>query len=165
LEEIIERAPDCAEIVRYSEENEIIKELELNYGSELSLYYNCTCPARDFGALRSYSINLRPDIMIRHGDRILVFDAKYKGFFDADSTIGNAKDEDILKMHAYREAIHNIWGAFALFPGIEDQVFDKSSEFPYEGIGAIALKPNHPKDRLCRIIRTFLSLGADGADF
>jgi predicted component of viral defense system (DUF524 family) len=100
LEEIIERAPDCAEIVRYSEENEIIEELELNYGSELSLYYNCTCPARYFGALRSYSINLCPDIMIRHGDQILVLDAKYKGFFDADNTIGNAKDEDILKMHA-----------------------------------------------------------------
>jgi uncharacterized protein len=162
LEQIIERAPECAEIVSYAEENSIKEGLELKYGSDLSLYYNCKCPAVAFGALSSYSINLRPDIMIRHGDKILVLDAKYKSSSDTDKTIGNAKDEDILKMHAYREAIHNVWGAFALFPGSKDDVFHKSSEFSYEGVGAIALKPNHPKDRLREIIREF-SLGADGA--
>jgi predicted component of viral defense system (DUF524 family) len=117
----------------------------------------------------SYSHTLRPDIVISRGNNMLIFDAKFKGqrggFYGEgeDGTISTWKDEDIDKMHTYREAIRNVSGAYILYPG------EKAIAYPahdaarlYEGVGALPLKPEsgaRPVQRhladLSRIIHDF----------
>ena len=98
----------------------------------------------------SYSHGLSPDIMISKGNRLLIFDAKYKGkgrnggFYgeDEQGTVYLWKEEDIDKMHTYREAIRNVTGAFILYPGENPVIFPAhGSEKLFEGVGALPLQP------------------------
>lgn len=64
----------------------------------------------------SYSVNFEPDftLQIFHDDIIYNyhFDAKFRVSNDSTS-----KNEDLVKMHGYRDGIKNTIGAFVLFPG------------------------------------------------
>ena len=45
-------------------------------------------------------------------------------------------------MHTYREAIKNVTGAFALYPGNELKIYPSHGAAKiYQGIGALPLKP------------------------
>ena len=88
------------------------------------------------------------------------FDAKYRvdqleDLFGADSAIdqpddeerapagAQAKREDLLKMHAYRDAIRRSEGAYVLYPGrtgTENRIWHAFHEL-LPGLGAFALKP------------------------
>ena len=67
-------------------------------------------------------------------------------------------------MHAYRDAIKDVFGAFALYPGEKTTIFPPHrAESPFQGVGAVALKPvagNKAKpehmDNLTKIIDAFL---------
>ena len=95
---------------------------------------------------KSYSAQFRPDIVISHYDRYLVLDAKNKGEFYGtfeEGRITRHKPEDLVKMHAYRDAIDGARGAFALFPGTETQLYPAhDASQPWDGIGALALRPD-----------------------
>ncbi len=88
--------------------------------------------------------------MVEYAGRRLVLDAKNKGrrisgFFGSqeDGTIKTPKPEDIVKMHAYRDAIKGVQGAFALFPGTESVLYPAhGATQPWNGIGALALRPD-----------------------
>jgi predicted component of viral defense system (DUF524 family) len=101
---------------------------------------------------------------------MLIFDAKFKGqrggFYGEgeDGTISTWKDEDIDKMHTYREAIRNVSGAYILYPGEEARIYPAhNATGPYQGVGALPLKPDdsarparrHLED-IERIIREFI---------
>ena len=96
----------------------------------------------------SYSHNYRPDIVIEMGSRKLLLDAKYKGklsgFYgeENDGTVQVWKDEDLDKMHCYRDAIKGVEGSFILYPGVHSRFFPccHADSF-YCGIGALALRP------------------------
>jgi len=119
---------------------------------------------------QSYSHNLRPDIAIEKDEKILILDAKYKGqgggFYGeaADGTIQKWKEEDIDKMHTYREAIRNVVGAYILYPGEEAIAYPThNSGRLYEGVGALPLKPEagarpvqRHLDDIKRIIQDFI---------
>jgi predicted component of viral defense system (DUF524 family) len=102
-----------------------------------------------------------PDVEDDSLDVWLHFDAKYrveraKEQFDADldepdaaaieaeaiERLDRSKREDLLKMHAYRDAIRGSAGAYVLFPG--DAAGSPFREFtePLPGLGAFALRPN-----------------------
>ena len=98
----------------------------------------------------SYSHRLIPDIVISKAGKILILDAKYKGkqgagtFYGEDESggISKWKDEDIDKMHTYREAIKNVIGAFILYPGEIPVIYPcHNAKRHYEGVGALPLKP------------------------
>jgi len=133
----------------------------VKYQNNVCLYFNKTYSGsqgiavpdetsgyRSTGA--SYSHALRPDIAVTQGSRKLFFDAKYKGKtggFYGDEQNGNIirwKDEDIDKMHCYREAISDVCGSFVLYPGIENIVFPchAAGNEICQGVGAIALRPH-----------------------
>ena len=105
----------------------------------------------DYPISESYSHNLRPDIVIEKADgKKLILDAKYKGrnggggfYGDEDGgTIVVYKEEDLDKMHTYRDAIKDVFGAFALYPGEKTMIFPPhGAESPFQGVGAVALKP------------------------
>jgi len=115
----------------------------------------------------SWTRNMRPDVSMGigeteaadHQERVWVhFDAKYKvehldelfGAEDADDddrqgdTSTAAVREDLLKMHAYKDAIRRSSGAYVLYPGLPST---PATEAFYEfhellpGLGAFALRP------------------------
>jgi hypothetical protein len=115
----------------------------------------------------SYSHNFRPDIIISKGEQKLIFDAKYKGkregFYgeEEDGTISSCKDEDIDKMHTYREAIDKVSGAFILYPGTEAIIYPcHGVESSFEGVGALPLRPTldaKPEQKHIEDIRRVIS--------
>jgi hypothetical protein len=54
--------------------------------------------------------------------------------------VGRAKASDLLKMHAYRDAIRRSAGAYVLYPGSEPKDFREYHEI-LPGLGAFALRP------------------------
>jgi hypothetical protein len=105
----------------------------------------------------------------------LHFDAKYKvdtvlDLFGAESDeeVGDAIDrrrgaatvgykrEDLLKMHAYKDAVRRSTGAFVLFPGNENTTFKQFKEI-VPGIGAFALRPTESGAEGALEVEQFLS--------
>ena len=127
--------------------------IRLAFNQDYSGTTGCS-PEDDFDAQHitnsSYSHKLIPDIVINKGGKILILDAKYKGrqgsgtFYGEDEYggISKWKDEDIDKMHTYREAIKNVAGAFILYPGEIPVIYPAhNAKKLYEGVGALPLKP------------------------
>lgn len=90
----------------------------------------------------------------------LHFDAKYRvervteqfdsGFAEPESAAADAeiteglsrsKREDLLKMHAYRDAIRRSAGAYVLFPGNHEAAPFREFTEPLPGLGAFVLRP------------------------
>ena len=160
--------------------------VRIHYEGEITLLYNAGYGGSsglnlddkidedaDYQPFESYSHGLRPDIVIeKAGSEKLILDAKYKGknggsgFYgkEEEGTIIRYQEEDLDKMHAYRDAIRGVFGAFALYPGQKATVFPPHRyESPFEGVGAVALKPvagNQAKpehlENLTKIIDAFL---------
>lgn len=136
--------------------------IAINYEGEITLLYNFPF-AESIGAdigksdmfgyqsSESYSHSLRPDmVIINGGEEKLIFDAKYKGKKGNDGFYGNEiegaidsyQEEDLDKMHTYRDAIKGVYGAFSLYPGNESVIYPShDAESVFHGIGALPLKP------------------------
>jgi hypothetical protein len=120
--------------------------------------YNRSFPAKH--SKGSYSVPMRPDIVLAIGDRLIVFDAKFRVRF-VDAGAGGdpsklAKSDDIHKMHAYRDALAGVDGAYALYPGDYAYMFEVPGGRALEGVGAIPLRPGCALDldRLGDILRS-----------
>ena len=59
---------------------------------------------------------------------------------NVSTTIAGPKRDDLLKMHAYRDAIRRSAGAYVLYPGTEKKEFRQYHEL-LPGLGAFALRP------------------------
>ncbi len=125
------------------------------------LWYN-----RGFRQPNSYSLPLRPDYTVQVGQRLWLFDAKYRlEWQDIASALQKesegADDEatfkraDLYKMHAYRDAIREAVAVFILYPGTvfrafgaDGRQYDDPADLPtdFEGVGAIPLRPGHTND-------------------
>lgn len=109
----------------------------------------------------SWTRNLRPDCSLRITPRTdaedfediwLHFDAKYRlnaldEVFDDEleespsaPVVGEAKGEDLVKMHAYRDAIRRSAGAYVVYPGSKTQQIEEYHEV-LPGLGAFPLQP------------------------
>lgn len=104
---------------------------DVTWGNGVRVSYNLSFPSGTAASRRSYSVGLRPDIVLTvpgtGKTELHIFDAKFK--IDAPSEIfvdeadGNApatnafKREDLYKMHAYRDAILDARSAWVLYPG------------------------------------------------
>ncbi len=109
----------------------------------VQLWYNRSFSRSGAAGARSYSVPLRPDITLRVGDRLHLFDAKFRvdqfeipedevlAEEEAESrgvvTRGWFKHADIHKMHAYKDAIGGEAGrvdsVWVLYPGSEFRFF------------------------------------------
>jgi hypothetical protein len=133
------------------------------------------------------SVRIRPTDMSRQvsGDDLAIwlhFDAKYRVDYrkrkvNDDTTlvpddslsarVARSKRDDIVKMHAYRDAIRRSAGAYVLYPGdAEDVPFTEYHEI-LPGLGAFALRPrrNQPvgTERLDAFLGEVLDHVADSA--
>ena len=103
---------------------------------------------------------LLPDVEAGALDVWLHFDAKYRvervrEQFDSEmpdapsaaaeaeaaERVGVSKREDLLKMHAYRDAIRRSAGAYVLFPGDHSAAPFREFAEPLPGLGAFVLRP------------------------
>jgi predicted component of viral defense system (DUF524 family) len=124
-----------------------------NYlGQKIAVWYNRSFTCSNGG---SYSLPLRPDIVVETSDGLYVFDAKFRlravdwneETEEWDYTFQN---DDICKMHTYKDAIRNVKTAVILYPN-ED--VDKSRMFwddkeERKGVGAYALLPGQSPEKL-----------------
>jgi hypothetical protein len=134
---------------------------------------------RHFGKDESWTAPMRPDCSIfisplgsTPGEAAgslgvwVHFDAKYRvsaiqpidlSAEDDDEVVsrGTAKRDDLLKMHAYRDAIRRTAGAYILYPG--DMIVDQR-EFTetLPGLGAFPLRPGANETHGVEAISTFL---------
>lgn len=113
-------------------------------GIEIRVWYNKT-----FGSRKgSYSLPLRPDIVIETPKGKYIFDAKFKleliNWEDIEEEKEfTFKNGDIYKMHTYKDAISNVKLACILYPN-KDNTRDKffwENEFNCTGVGAFSLLP------------------------
>lgn len=138
-------------------------------GLPVELWYNRTF-SRSGSASHSYSVSLRPDITLRVGSNLHLFDAKFRvDQFDisVDESIAEEEAEargtvtrgwfkhaDIHKMHAYKDAIgregERVESVWVLYPGTEFAFFgedgrkvESAAELPEapRGVGAIPMMP------------------------
>ena len=133
----------------------------IQYEGGVSLWFNRTYTGsagmqpsekldKHYFAKESYSHTLCPDIIISKEGSLLIFDAKYRGERDefygseaSDGTIQSCENEDIDKMHTYREAIRDVVGAFILYPGEKAIVYpDHDAQYMHEGVGVLPLRPD-----------------------
>lgn len=112
------------------------------------------------GAGRSYSVELRPDIVVEHPDRRLdLFDAKFKrdvvlsGSSESDDadqeTLTTYRRGDLYKMHAYRDAIgaRSVW---VVYPGTG--ALEAHAAPDDGGVGAIPLLPGESQAALDEVV-------------
>jgi predicted component of viral defense system (DUF524 family) len=131
----------------------------------LDLWFNRSFARRAGNAGGSWSRAMRPDASLRIRPRTgrstalvdpeldvwLHFDAKYRvEVVDVDESIDGdaptdplllAKREDVLKMHAYRDAIRRSAGAYVLYPGIGGPELRREYHELLPGLGAFPLRP------------------------
>lgn len=137
----------------------------------VELCFNRTFRRSRTGEFSSWTTPMRPDysLIIRPVDNeaigyqpiLLHFDAKYRVEFvreivgqgqgnesDGDAVAalerGGVVRDDLLKMHAYRDAIHNTAGAYVLYPGGDSEAFEsqyRKSDHLIPGLGAFVLRP------------------------
>lgn len=134
-------------------------------GTEVA--YNSTY-TRDQGFHgRSWSLLLRPDVALwspRGPSRGLhLLDAKFKlvGTLDSDDEAqGRARREDLHKMHAYRDAIHEAASAWVVYPGTAAQhwVDVGAPEKVVTGVGAIPLVPGGGHAELRALVAQMLGM-------
>jgi len=93
--------------------------------------------ARPLGA---YSVDLRPDFALERVDGgIDLFDAKFR-----IRDQGDAKHDDLTKMHAYRDAIRDCHSARVLYPGEREEYYAAHDDGPEDdpsGIGVLPMQP------------------------
>lgn len=127
-----------------------------NHEISISLYYNLKFNPKGNENKnkyhKSYSMELKPDytlkIKIDTCEYLLHFDAKYKikeRKFTKNGINETIKDSynpiDIDKMHTYKDAIYNTFGAYILYPGSEDVIFEEEYEKKIPSVGAFKLNP------------------------
>jgi hypothetical protein len=103
------------------------------------------------------------------------FDAKYRidfveELFGDKDDVGNGemqvqqryKRDDLLKMHAYRDAIRRTQGAYVLYPGKESQQWSGYHEI-LPGLGAFPIRPGNGEEAVERFLREIVSHVCDRA--
>ncbi len=176
--EIIGRRPDCADAMKVKDEVDLGHGFRVAWNDGPTVYYNLSFTPKKSSPRRSASLWLRPDIVVdieRGGQRELhAFDAKLRidgvppssesddsEGDDAETNPLSFKNDDIAKMHAYRDALPHVRSARVLYPGNE------ACEFPAleadardtDGVGAIPLIPGAPPLELVDVLARILGNG------
>jgi predicted component of viral defense system (DUF524 family) len=122
----------------------------------ITVHYNLSF-SPNAKAFSSVSVQLRPDIVVEESGGLHVLDAKLR--VDRSDGSQSWREDDLLKMHSYRDALPRVRSAFVLYPGRETEVFSHSSPETTGGpglsdaVGAIGLFPGDGTDELDKHIR------------
>ena len=88
----------------------------------------------------TYAVELRPDFALERVDGgIDLLDAKFRIREE-----GDAKHDDLTKMHAYRDAVRDCHSARVLYPGEQEEFYPAHDDGPEDdpsGIGVLPMQP------------------------
>lgn len=177
--DIIGRRPDHADAMGHESQVDLGHGFRVAWNDGPTIYYNLSFTPKRSPPHCSASLLLRPDIVVdieRDGQRELhAFDAKLRidgvppsGEIDgaenddAETNPLSFKNDDIAKMHAYRDALPHVRSARVLYPGHE------ACEFPAlepdardtDGVGAVPLIPGTSSPDLVELLRRILKSGS-----
>lgn len=141
----------------------ISKERELS----IQFSYNKTFSSNDeLSAQGSWTMQMDPDYTLSIWPKELAakkaeeegqivhihFDAKYKVKNKKDNS--KFKSEDVIKMHAYKDAIRRTGGAYILYPGVDNKptTFKGFHEI-LPGLGAFAIRPSEENSGVQHLIK------------
>ena len=140
--------PDSADTPKRSKLDVRLQwEFEVRWPCGVRALYNATFSRRKDAGRRTYSLPLRPDVVLVLADgTVHVLDAKFKLQWvpgdEDDIDRATVKLDDVYKMHAYRDAIEAARSAWVLYPGTERHEFAPvDGACGVEGVGAIPLRP------------------------
>jgi len=162
-------------------ETDLDYEIAVDFKNGMKLWYNRTFSySKSYDShsekdrkQRSYSVDLRPDITLQIEREYWIFDAKFRFdttlFADQSSTEEETSrikyeskkakqmNADIVKMHAYKDAIYDARIAFVLYPNpVMTEIFrqrDGRHESCFHGVGAIPLLPGNEQGLLVRFLQ------------
>ena len=180
------REPDSVVEVKVSTDLVGIKRgLEVSWDGGPTVHYNPTFRRGAKAPWTSASQRLRPDVVLeilREGRHELhVFDAKLrvqgKALVGAEAPDDDAEDDaddeapssnagertykndDVVKMHAYRDALPHVRSARVLYPGTVREDFPslEPGAHPLDGVGTVPLVPDAPAKALRDLITSLLA--------
>ena len=129
---------------------------------KIDLMYNKTF--KQGSEFDSYSVDLRPDytlsIHINDKDYLVHFDAKYKLNIEDESY----KNQDIVKMHSYKDAIRDTIAAYVLYPGSKRDIFYEKKGY-LESVGAFPLSPSEDRENKKELLDYIKRIIVDLIDF
>lgn len=165
-------------------EASLARGMRVEWGDGTTVSYNPSYSRSAPAARRSYSVLLRPDIVLhvssgRHAGEH-VFDAKFKldaadwlsDDEDREGMHGKAVRSDIYKMHTYRDALPGVLSAWVLYPGTQFLYYSRSggcdvhslgAEETIVGVGSVPLPTSSNGDALPHLVRALLSCSSQGA--
>ncbi len=172
--QVVGRRPDYADAMNAKDEVDLGYGFRVTWNDGPTVYYNLSFTRKKSAPRQSASLWLRPDIVVnvmRDGQRELhALDAKLRldgvvptGELEEDEEDVEAnplrfKNEDIVKMHAYRDALPHVRSARVLYPGNQVREFPalEADARDIDGVGAIPLVPGKPPSELVRTIARIL---------
>jgi predicted component of viral defense system (DUF524 family) len=126
------------------------RELSIQFSYNKTFSSNTELSAEGSWSLRmepDYTISIWPkEVSVKEAERTeqivhIHFDAKYKVQNKKDNS--KFKPEDVIKMHAYKDAIRRTGGAYILYPGIDSKpTIFKGFHEVLPGLGAFAIRPS-----------------------
>jgi uncharacterized protein len=173
---VVGRRPDYADATKVTDHIDLGCGFCVAWNDGPTVYYNLSFTPKKSPPHQSASLWLRPDIVVdvvRAGQRELhALDAKLRidgvvpsGEGDeveddnVEANLLSFKNDDIAKMHAYRDALPHVRSARVLYPGNEAREFHSldSDAREMDGVGAIPLVPGKPPAELVRVIEKILA--------
>jgi hypothetical protein len=154
--------PTSADAPKRTDLGVVVGRFVVAWGSDVRVVYQ-----ESFTAPRgtSYSLTYEPDVALFARGRLHLFDAKFRLDPSKDGSDARSfREEDLAKMHAYRDAIRDAQSAWILYPGTPSVFFDaQSGPAPgapgpeASGVGAISLRPgDSQRGDLDRVLRGLL---------
>jgi len=151
--------------------------LTAHFSGSVRVEFNRSFSGSQSGKHRSYSVSLRPDILVETPHARHIFDAKFA--FDPlgpslsdddtdsedESIAGRAHRWHIHKMHTYRDALDRVASVRVLYPGSIPEWFPVGPHDATHGVGSLPLRVGSADDSstLCLLLKELIPPGAVAA--
>jgi predicted component of viral defense system (DUF524 family) len=131
--------------------------LTAHFAASVRVEFNRSFSKSQGGRHRSYSVPLRPDILVETPDERHIFDAKFAfdpigpslsddDDSDDENLAGRARRWHIHKMHTYRDALDRVSSVRVLYPGSTAEWYPVGSPGPLDGVGSLPLRVGSEAD-------------------
>jgi len=132
--------------------------LTAHFSGSVRVEFNRSFSRSHGGKHRSYSVPLRPDILVETPHERHIFDAKFAfeplgsslsdddDDSDDESLEGRARRWHIHKMHTYRDALDRVASVRVLYPGSTDEWYPVGPPGALHGVGSLPLRVGNAAD-------------------